>query len=264
MRLLEAVYIAVTLYIFALSFMPLAADAVQGNSWVRFGWGGYSYESTRVSVRLSEVYQGGSKPLLYLYSFMRVRIPFVEVSDYDSYVDGMSLQYNRTGYLNKAPGDRICQDYYFDGLNLTKSIEVSGNQVQITYNSSRKAVLAISIHYHNESLTGITTSASGDPSGSRTLTASFKLASGQGNGSGEVEVLADQAVPNAEIVMDKGGEEKLVIIAETARLTLTIDGELTETFIPVLAAPDPDFVLKRLLPVLVLLISVVGWRRWVE
>ena len=128
MRKLDLVFIA---YLIAFSVAPLAP--LRG--WQGYGPAGeFSYTGSRIYLRYSDPTFGNDKPHLFIVD-RGYDVDFIEYSDQGSWASGLNLYRNYT-VETRLVGDVLFVHYSSRSMNLTKSVEPTGDGVVVKYEFS--------------------------------------------------------------------------------------------------------------------------------
>ena len=140
LKLKTSLTVFFAVYIIALSFVPLAHDALLGQQrWMGYGTGAYEYQNQRYFVLFNDPYDGSSKPHIHVNpSFApAARITLLEFSDWTSWVNGHNLfnEFNVTVRTNPRALDVT---YTRPEIVIHKFVEVSPDAVKVTLTSSKE------------------------------------------------------------------------------------------------------------------------------
>lgn len=137
LSLLELYFLVLVI---ALSFTPLLR--LEGK-WDGLGpYGTYIYNSPTYQVRFNDFNTGTGKPEIYVWDTPYFKVPFIELSDQASYIDGCIIheEYNAT---YRVEDNALIVHYKSAQREFTKTISVDGSSVTITLNLDRPSNLTL-------------------------------------------------------------------------------------------------------------------------
>ena len=133
-----------TIYIIALSFVPLVHETLLAESrWIGYGSGTYQYQNQNYFILFNDPYDGSSKPHIHVNPGFAPaeRISLVEFSDWTTYVNDHNLfnEFNATVRTNQTTLPRVLNiTYSSPEIVVHKFIDVSSDSVKITMNSTKE------------------------------------------------------------------------------------------------------------------------------
>ena len=246
-------------YIIAFSFVPLVHDTFLGNNkWVGYGNGAYIFQSRKYYVLFNDLYDGSSKPQIYVNPDFApaARISLLEFSDWASWVNDHNL-FSEFKATVRSISPTLMVTYTGFGTVIRKSVDVSPDGVNITLRSDKE--FKAHIELWRWVMTSINRVSVTDVSNATSIAATksigfvFDVPSPQGLGRGSV--LMSTAPTEIKIWPYEKGFNKITIDFVSSEMIFVVSGSVDPVGLP--KATWSSSYLSYLLPVVAISVIVL-------